>query len=261
MLDAKKALALAQAYTDKAISGGGINGKNCTIESITPITGGNRVTFKWYLDDGTEQTETMDVMDGEDGADGADGADGKSAYQIAVDNGFIGTEEEWLASLKGDDSPIGVISAFAGSVAPANWLLCQGQEISRTDYADLFAVIGTSFGTGDGSTTFNLPDLRGEFLRGAGTNSNSGQGDGGTVGQHQDATELPFFFNKSNGEGGFYFDSSTEYSGSVINPDSIPKTTGAFRLWGTSNYTNSGLPAKYTTRPTNTSVNYIIKAV
>ena len=59
------ALAAAKKYTDASLEGGGaIQGKNCTISSITPITGGNRVTFAWELDDGTEETETMDVMDG-----------------------------------------------------------------------------------------------------------------------------------------------------------------------------------------------------
>ena len=49
---------------------------------------------------------------------------------------------------------------------PAGWLECDGAAINRTTYTDLFASIATTYGTGDGSTTFNLPDLRGEFLRG-----------------------------------------------------------------------------------------------
>ncbi len=53
--------------------------------------------------------------------------------------------------------PVGSVIDFTGQTAPAGWLLCQGQAISRTTYARLFAVIGTSFGAGDGSTTFNLP--------------------------------------------------------------------------------------------------------
>lgn len=68
------------------------------------------------------------------------------------------------------DAPIGAISAFGGTTAPSGWLLCQGQAISRTDYAELFAVIGTAYGSGDGSTTFNLPDPREAALVGAGTN-------------------------------------------------------------------------------------------
>ena len=59
----------------------------------------------------------------------------------------------------------GQVSYFAMSTAPTGFLKCNGAAISRTTYAALFAKIGTTFGVGDGSTTFNLPDLRGEFIR------------------------------------------------------------------------------------------------
>ena len=55
--------------------------------------------------------------------------------------------------------PVGGIMPYAGSTAPFGYLLCQGQAISRTTYADLFAIIGTTYGGGDGSSTFNIPDL------------------------------------------------------------------------------------------------------
>lgn len=60
-------------------------------------------------------------------------------------------------------TPIGVIQAFAGSTAPGHWFLCDGTTVSRTTNAKLFAVIGTTYGVGDGTTTFNLPDLRGRI--------------------------------------------------------------------------------------------------
>ena len=70
-----KTYAAAKKYTDNTVLGGGaLKGKNATIDSITDITGGHRVTFKWTLDDGTEETDYMDVMNGVDGQDGADGA-------------------------------------------------------------------------------------------------------------------------------------------------------------------------------------------
>ena len=53
------------------------------------------------------------------------------------------------------------MSAFAGATAPTGWLLCDGAAVSRTTYAALFAVIGTAYGAGNGSTTFNVPDLKG----------------------------------------------------------------------------------------------------
>lgn len=62
--------------------------------------------------------------------------------------------------------PPGVIVPFGGTPVPSGWLACNGSAVSRTTYSSLFAAIGTLHGTGDGSTTFNLPDLRGEFIRG-----------------------------------------------------------------------------------------------
>ena len=61
---------------------------------------------------------------------------------------------------------IGVIAALAMPTPPEGWLVCDGSAVSRTDYADLYAAIGTVWGDGDQIATFNLPDLRGEFIRG-----------------------------------------------------------------------------------------------
>ena len=154
------------------------------------------------------------------------------------------------------DAPVGSIQAYGGTTVPFGWLLCQGQAVSRATYAELFGVIGTSFGTGDGSTTFNIPDLRGEFLRGAGTNSHSGQGSGGSVGTHQDATQVPGIYLAGSG-------------GTLVTPgvdsifsgyDSAVAQTSGFKqlIMGAGASTN--VPKTYATRPTNTSVNYIIKA-
>lgn len=62
--------------------------------------------------------------------------------------------------------PPGSVFPFAGTTAPSGYLLCNGSAISRTTFAALFAAIGSSHGSGDGSTTFNLPDYRGRFMRG-----------------------------------------------------------------------------------------------
>lgn len=63
-------------------------------------------------------------------------------------------------------TPVGTVAYRAASAVPAGWLECNGSAVSRTTYSDLFNIIGTTFGVGNGSTTFNLPDLRGEFIRG-----------------------------------------------------------------------------------------------
>lgn len=57
--------------------------------------------------------------------------------------------------------PVGTIAPYAGATAPTGWLLCDGAEVSRATYADLFALIGTTYGVGNGTTTFNLPDMKG----------------------------------------------------------------------------------------------------
>lgn len=59
--------------------------------------------------------------------------------------------------------PIGSIELWPTTTPPTGWFLCDGSAVSRTTYAALFAVIGTTFGAGDGSTTFNLPNLKGRF--------------------------------------------------------------------------------------------------
>lgn len=70
-------------------------------------------------------------------------------------------DSEKVASTDSRLSPAGIVSQFAGSSAPTGWLLCDGTAVSRTTYASLFSAIGTAYGAGDGSTTFNLPNLKG----------------------------------------------------------------------------------------------------
>lgn len=103
----------------------------------------------------------------------------------------------------------GRVEAFARSTAPAGWLKCGGQAVSRTTYAALFAAIGTTYGVGDGSTTFNLPDLRGEFVRGLddGRGVDTGRGLGtGQAGQNAAHThgvnEAPHAHSGTTSQGG-----------------------------------------------------------
>lgn len=67
------------------------------------------------------------------------------------------------------DIPVGIVQAFAGATTPDGWLLCDGSAVSRTEYADLYAVIGDTYGNGDGVETFNLPDLIDKFVEGSAT--------------------------------------------------------------------------------------------
>jgi microcystin-dependent protein len=83
----------------------------------------------------------------------------------------------------GGDTPVGAGMIWYTNTAPANWLICDGTAVSRTTYGALFAVLGTTYGTGNGSTTFNLPDLRQRFPMGkaASGTGNSLAGTGGAI--------------------------------------------------------------------------------
>jgi len=146
-------------------------------------------------------------------------------------------------------SPSGSVIAFAGTSAPDGWYLCQGQEISRATNSSLFSAIGTNFGSGNGSTTFNLPDLRGEFIRGldAGRGVDSGRSLGssqsGEVGPHDHPTNADKWFGSRG----------VQIGASTTNPEGIDLRVG-FRNASVSD--NSGDE----TRPRNIALNYIIKA-
>ncbi len=82
-----------------------------------------------------------------------------------IQNVGPGTGASSVASVA-QTTPIGSVIDYAGAVAPEGWLLCFGQEVSRSAYSALFSAIGTTYGTGNGSTTFNLPDCRGRVTAG-----------------------------------------------------------------------------------------------
>jgi hypothetical protein len=88
----------------------------------------------------------------------------------------------------GGGNPAGTVIFYAANTAPTGFLKANGAAVSRSTYADLFAVTGTTFGVGDGSTTFNLPDLRGYFPRGWADNGSIDSGR--TFGTTQEATSL-----------------------------------------------------------------------
>jgi microcystin-dependent protein len=93
---------------------------------------------------------------------------------------------EAVASFASAGVPSGALTPFAGSTAPSGWLLCQGQAVSRATYANLFSAISTTYGTGDGSTTFNVPDMRGNVPAGY----KAGDANFGTMGQTGGSTDI-----------------------------------------------------------------------
>ena len=151
-----------------------------------------------------------------------------------------------------DGVKVGTIISYSSSTVPNGYLACNGQAVSRTTYANLFAVIGTTYGVGDGSTTFNVPDLRGEFLRGTGTNSRTHQGNGGSVGEHQDATGI--------GAVGVGSDGYVYLNGSGLNKDSSwtdDSKKNNQTSWGKTHSAEKS--SVFSSRPTNTAVLFAIK--
>lgn len=166
----------------------------------------------------------------------------------------------------------GMIKMHGGATAPTGYLLCNGAAISRTTYGDLFAVIGETFGIGDGSTTFNLPDFRGIFPRGAGTNGNITKADGSDYSATLGASSDDMMFGHrhilhlSNANGNVGDDTQVS-GGGTGTVQGLLRTTGG----GSTNFSPqqvltpiddgaNGTPnAGDETAPANLAVNFIIK--
>lgn len=160
-------------------------------------------------------------------------------------------------------TPVGAVIPYAGSAPPKGWLLCDGSPISRELYPDLFTAIGTNWGQGDGSSTFNIPDLRGQFLRGV---------DNG-AGKDPEAASRGHYNNGNSGDnvGSFQGDvfkghrhPSIEYTDSRFanNGSAIGDPVSGVALsatTATSNMHLTGQTGGSETRPINAYVNYIIK--
>jgi len=145
--------------------------------SLSSIPVGSRFTFKAASTNTAAVTVTVDGAAGVSivrNADGAALSQGEIAanafYTIRKDASSYRLEQSTASAGSGDIYgrivKTGTVMAWAASAIPTGWLECNGAAVSRSTYPELFVVLGTAYGSGDGSTTFNLPDYRGEFLRG-----------------------------------------------------------------------------------------------
>ena len=168
-------------------------------------------------------------------------------------------------------NPVGCIITMMGVDAPSGYLKCDGTVYNIADYQNLADYFEDQLGSanffgGDGTTTFKVPDLRGEFLRMTGTNSHSNQGSGANVGVHQDATDNPTGANIHLESGTRYLSGQTYPSfdaiNSIVAADKI--TPGTSNTWVENSTISFGSNSSsgavsYRARPTNTSVLYCIK--
>ncbi|WP_026893083.1 phage tail protein [Lacrimispora aerotolerans] len=170
-----------------------------------------------------------------------------------------------------DNTPVGTIISFMGTSAPKHYLMCDGTIYNIDEYKEFSQYIKDQFGSfdyfgGDGTSTFAVPDLRGEFLRGTSTATrNSGTGAG--VGVHQDATMPPLVLPYVSGGNTHLisrFDNSTTYNGFPSNVDKVINSTDK-KLYESvqdvsiTSKTATYSEVRYTVRPTNTAVLYCIK--
>ena len=151
----------------------------------------------------------------------------------------------------------GMIYMFAGNSAPSGYLMCDGSAVSREDYSLLFAVIGTAFGNGDGSTTFNLPDLSGRVAMGA-SQSHAQGSTGGTETCTLTVDNLPSHLHEvpQHGHGSSILATTPSLSHSVTqpaftytppnNPSSIRNTSDGNSARSGTTSTNASLSTAFT---------------
>ncbi len=129
----------------------------------------------WYVDSSTGEASLLRSTKGNNTDNFVTNPEviGTSWVLDIVTQGYVQEQLEPVKAAIVARLPAGFVAAWPGNTPPDGWLNCDGSVVSRTTYADLFSVIGTTFGAGDGSTTFKLPDYRGDFLRGylSGTSS------------------------------------------------------------------------------------------
>jgi microcystin-dependent protein len=167
------------------------------------------------------------------------------------------------ASTAGDSAPVGNIISFMGTKAPNGYLVCDGTELEISKYAKLAAHFEEQFGTknhfgGNGTTTFAVPDLRNEFLRGY--HNGKDEQLSGNVGEHQGATEIPNFY-LDNVANNLAVKNKSGSTGETISQNIDYKVAGCGEIRYTG-LNNRGSVQEYShiaVRPTNVAVLYCIK--
>lgn len=176
------------------------------------------------------------------------------------------TVKSAVASVINALQPVGDIKASVKNANHGKWLLCNGQAVSRTTYSELFAVIGTQFGSGNGTTTFNVPDYRGKFLRGLGGNSAANIYTTQAEGLPNISGQLQASDGYGSGDRRVLFrDTSgafttTNASSSFGTWDNSVSKTAASKLNFSAANSNSIYGASSHVTPINQAVNYFIKA-
>ena len=174
---------------------------------------------------------------------------------------FTDEKDAQLATLVNTASPTGSVIAFAGSSAPTGWLLCDGSEVSKTTYADLFAVIGTTYDATGGRTApstgnFCLPDLRQCMIMGAGGNTNYTQ----KINWYSLAKSVGQFSEMSvQGHGHNYYKSGSESAATGVPTTTVGSNSSSTNQTFGTVYDDGTSFTEAITQPNNVGMHYIIK--
>jgi microcystin-dependent protein len=178
--------------------------------------------------------------------------------------GTINTSSDFTINHVSIAPPIGSITAYTLATSPPGWLICDGSAISRTTYASLFAVIGVTFGSGNNSTTFNLPNYQGAFLRGTGTTGdysgpslNASQAHATQTHTHTASsviTDPGHAHSQTTNNDDFNNSGGNTFPGSS-NPSFAANDTGSDRTWTNINSSFTGVTVNTTIGNSTTSVN------
>lgn len=183
----------------------------------------------------------------------------------------VGSNSSYYKVFTTDQTPVGTILPFAGSSAPTGYLICDGSAVSRTTYANLFAVIGTTYGAGDGSTTFNLPNLKGKVPVGLDTSQpefNTLGRTGGAKTHTLTTSELPSHTHSISSDGAHNHSVRSVfstvggtlylYNGTGFNEDTVTTSTNGAHSHGGATGATGGGQAHNNLQPY-LVINYIIK--
>lgn len=160
---------------------------------------------------------------------------------------------EFIQALASILVPVGCVQAFAGSTTPQGWLLCDGSAVSRTDYAALYSVIGTTYGAGNGSTTFNLPNLVDKFVEGSATAGTVKSAGLPNITAYIEAAGATAWQNASGAL------ALAEPKVRVAQPMAAPADTQPIKLYFDASRSNAIYGASTTVQPPALTMRYIIK--
>lgn len=244
--------------TSAKIADGSLTGADIATETIGNSDLGNSSITSNKIADG--EIYSIDIADGQ--VQNPDLASSSVTNDKVAGNAI--DYNKLAAAVQQALCPAGTILSYAGDNAPGGWLLCNGSTVSRSTYSTLYAVIGNRFGSGDNSSTFHLPDLRGRFLRGRDggvgrdddRSSRSAMNSGGSTGDNVGSIQGDSLASHTHPYGDIYH---SEGGGTI--------TVTSNRGSGDTDSDNKGYEISRTTsatgsaetRPENANVNFIIK--